>query len=422
MPKRARELSALEVGRLKKAGYYSVGGVPGLALKVGDEKTTRSWILRYSVGETRRDMGLGSASEVSLAEARAKAKEARALLRDGRDPLTEAKVARAHALAAQAQSKTFEYCAKAYIEAKSPEWKNAKHAWQWQQSLIEVAAAKIGQQAVSEIELPHILSVLEPIWKSTPESAQRLRGRLELVLDWATVRGYREGANPARWRGHLEAVLPNPAKFVKVEHFESLPPAAVPEFMTQLRAVEGISAVCLEFTILCASRSGETRLARWSEIDFAGAVWHVPAERMKRKVQHDVPLSSAALKLLKALPKGKPDELVFPSPRGDGAGPMSDMAMLSLLRRLEVPAVVHGFRSSFRVWCAESTNVASEVAEAALAHGLKSQVEAAYMRSNLFYKRITLMERWAQFLSGSPPAATGTPITRKNGARAAASG
>jgi integrase len=334
---------------------------------------------------------------VSLAQARQKAKDARELVRQGINPIDAAKAARSAAAAALAASQTFAQCAAAYVRAKSPEWSNAKHAWQWTASLATYADPVIGNLLVKDVDTPHVLRVLEPVWTTKTETATRLRGRIEAILDWAIARGYREGPNPARWKGHLSVMLPSPKKIAPAEHHAAMPFADVPAFMRKLEAVDAQGARALRFTILCASRSGEVRGARWSEIDDAARVWTIPAERMKARKEHRVPLSDHALQLLRELPRD--GDLVLPAPRG---GKLSDMTMTAVLRRLGVDAVPHGFRASFKTWASERANFPREVVEAALAHTLENKVEAAYQRGDLFDKRARLMQAWADYCVGGP--------------------
>lgn len=393
MPKIARELSALAVKHLKAPGLHFVGGVPGLALQVSPTGG-RSWVLRAMVGGKRRDMGLGGFPEVTLADARDKAKTARKQIDGNVDPINaraEGKAALRNSVAIRI---TFSEAAKEYIAANEASWRNAKHCQQWRNSLETYANPVIGKLSLREIDLPHILKILEPIWQEKTETATRLRGRIEQVLDWGTVRGYRDGLNPARWRGHLDKILAKPQKLAKVKHHASLPWAEIGDFMTRLRQAEGMGARALEFAILTASRSGEVRGATWDEIDLEAGEWNIPAGRMKAAKAHRVPLSSAAVALLKALPPMAGNANVFPAPRG---GQLSDMTLTAVLRRMKVDVVPHGFRSTFREWAGESTGYPREVIEHALAHQLADKAEAAYQRGSLFPKRINLMQDWANF-------------------------
>ena len=411
MPKKAKELSALAVSKLKTEGRYAVGGADGLHLRIAG--ASRAWVLRLAVGTRtnakgntvvhRRDIGLGSYPEVSLAEAREKTRELRKQVRDGIDPIEERKVTKVRAALEAAKSKTFEECANAYIEANRAGWKNEKHVQQWQNTLATYAFPKIGQLPVAAIDTGLVLSVLQQetgedkaqLWHAKTETASRLRGRLESILDWAAFRGYREGENPARWKGHLEHELPARSKVQKIEHHAALPYAELGAFMVELRKREGLSARALEFAILCASRSGEVRGATWAEIDLPGRIWTVPAERMKAGKEHRVPLSDEAVKLLEALPRIVGNDYVFPAPRG---GQLSDMALTAVLRRMERGGLTqHGFRSTFRDWAGETTAYPREVCEHALAHKLADGVEAAYQRGDLLAKRARLMADWARY-------------------------
>ncbi|MFY9480101.1 MAG: integrase arm-type DNA-binding domain-containing protein [Aquabacterium sp.] len=413
MPKRIAEMSALGVSRLKDPGLHFVGGVAGLGLQV-TATGARSWVLRIHVEGKRREMGLGAFPDVTLSQARDKAREQRQLLDRGIDPVEyRLKERRANA-AAQASSVTFEEAAKAYIAAHESGWRNAKHGQQWTNTLTTYAYPEIGQVLVRDIGLPHILKVLESIWKTKTETATRLRGRLEAVLDWSTARDYRQGLNPARWRGHLDKLLPKPAKVTKVEHHAALPVADVGGFISDLRQQEGMGARALEFAILTAARSGEVRGATKGEIDLDAGVWIVPAVRMKAGKEHRVPLSQAAIDLVKALPKIADSDLVFTSPRG---GQLSDMTLTSVLRRMEVDAVPHGFRSTFRDWTAERTSYPRDMAEMALAHTIGDKVEAAYRRGDMLDKRRQMMEDWAAFCATAEPTeAKVTPLKRKTAA------
>ncbi|MGE3249056.1 MAG: tyrosine-type recombinase/integrase [Hyphomonadaceae bacterium] len=290
---------------------------------------------------------------------------------------------------------TFRRCAEIYIDAHAPAWRNAKHRWQWRNTLEKHAYPVFGDLDVAAIDDGLIMQVLDPIWQTKNETASRLRGRLEAVLDWARVRGFRSGDNPARWRGHLQKALPAPRKSLRVRHHPAMPYAQIAEFMTALRANGSASAQALEFTILTAARTGEAIGADWSEIDLDQCVWTVPAERMKAGREHRVPLSNRAIEILRARAAVQSGGPVFANRRGE---PLSNMALLMLLRRLTGrDFTVHGFRSSFRDWAAEQTDFPREVAEAALAHTLEDKVEAAYRRSDLFEKRAALMAAWTDF-------------------------
>lgn len=395
MPRKATELSALEVKRLTTPGMHAVGGVAGLYMQVLPTGA-RTWVLRARIAGKRRDMGLGGFPDVPLAQAREKARDARAKIDSGIDPITERAAARS-ALAAQRGAEiTFDEAARKFIEAKSLEWKNAKHAAQWSSTLQTYASPTIGTLQVRDVALAHVMKILEPLWAVKTETASRLRGRIESVLDWATVRGYRHGDNPARWKGHLDKILAKPGKVAKVEHHEALPIDKVSTFVRDLRERAGVAARALEVLILTAARSGEIRGMRWDEVDFQSGVWTIPAERMKAGKEHRVPLSARVIKILREQEAQRIEdaELVFPAPRG---GMLSDMTMTAVMRRMEVNAVPHGFRSTFRDWASERTNYPHHVAEMALAHSIGDKVEAAYRRGDLFDKRRRMMDEWSKF-------------------------
>lgn len=393
MARKAKELSALQVGRLTSPGNHAVGGVSGLYLYVNDAGA-RSWVLRTMVGTKRRHMGLGGFPDVPLARAREKARAARDDIDQGIDPIAQRREAASLLRAQQATEKTFQQAAEGFLEAHGDTWKNPKHRTQWASTLKTYAYPVMGNLLVRDVGQEHVLAALEPIWKTKNETASRLRGRIENVLDWATVRKYRAGENPARWKGHLDMLLPAPGKIQKVEHHRALPIDATAAFMADLRQREGTAAKALEFTVLCAARSGEVRGAVWPEFDLDVGVWTVPPERMKATKEHRVPLSESALRILRAQPRLKDIELVFPSARGKQ---LSDMAMTAVMRRMEVDAVPHGFRSTFRDWARERTNYPRDLAEQALAHALDNKVEAAYRRGDALEKRRLMMQEWADF-------------------------
>lgn len=409
MPKLAKELGPLAVSKLAAPGLHFVGGVQGLAMQVG-AGASRSWVLRIVIGGKRREMGLGPYPEVTLAAARDRARQARELVRQGIDPIERQQAAQSALRAAAAAVVNFREASERYIAAHEAGWKNAKHAQQWRNTLEQHAHPVLGTLHVRDIGTPQVLRVLEPIWVSTNETASRLRGRIEQVLDWATARGLREGENPARWRGHLDKLLARPSKVNKRTHHPAVPVAEMGSFMERLRAAEGTGARALEFLIYTAARSGEVRGATWGEIDMTGKVFTVPGDRMKAGKEHRVPLSPPAMALLKALPKGKAEDLVFPAPRG---GVLSDMTLTAVMRRLKVSAVPHGFRSTFRDWAAERTNYPREVAEMALAHAIGDKVEAAYRRGDLFERRRRMMADWAAFLSRPDGAARVVQLASK---------
>lgn len=367
--------------------------------------------------QRRSEVGLGGYPALTLQQVREKAREAREKIAQGIDPIAERKAARSALMASRATEITFEEAAKQYIAAKSPEWKNAEHAKQWSNTLETYAFPKIGKLQVRDIDTPHVLEVLEPIWTVKTETASRVRGRIEAVLDWATVRKYRDGQNPARWKGYLDSMLPEPTKVAKNGNHAALPFAEAFAFMKHLRKMDGAGARALEFTILTAARSGEVRGATWDEIDLEARVWTIPAGRMKMGKEHEVPLTEDAVALLKALLRFEDNNLVFPASRG---GELSDMTLAAVIKRMHESetkagrkgyidpkqadkngdpkvATPHGFRSTFRDWAAEQTDHPREVAEMALAHSIESKVEAHYRRGNLLQKRRALMEDWASF-------------------------
>lgn len=394
MPRKARELSPLEVRRLTRAGRWSVGGVDGLALQV-TESGARTWVLRVTVGGRQREMGLGSFPTVPLAEARERARAHRAQVAEGADPIAQRRALKSAAAAERSSQQDFATVSAQYIAQHEKSWKNPKHGAQWTATLKTYAEPVIGSLLVRDITTAHVVQVLEPIWTSKTETATRVRSRIELVLDFAAARGLRDGPNPARWRGNLDAALPKASRVAKVEHHAAVAVADVPAFFTRLCTQAGMGARALEFAILTAARSGEVRGAVWKEFDLEAALWTVPAARMKAGREHRVPLSAAALALLKAQPKGGGDALVFPGKRGQ----LSDMSLTAVLRRMKVAATAHGFRSTFRDWAAERTSYASEIAEMALAHAVGDKVEAAYRRGDLLLRRVSMMDDWGHFLT-----------------------
>ena len=396
MPRKARELSPLEVRRLRRPGRSCVGGVDGLALQV-TAAGSKSWVLRIAVAGKQREMGLGSFPSVTLADAREKARQHRAQVSEGTDPISARHTLASAAAAQRNAQKTFTEVAAQYIAQHQKSWKNEKHGAQWAATLQTYVEPVVGSLFVGDITAAHVIRVLEPIWTTKTETATRVRSRMELVLDFAAARGWREGLNPARWRGNLDAAFPKASKVSKVTHHAALEVSSVGRFMNRLRNQVGMGARALEFAVLTAARSGEVRGATWSEIDLSSAVWTVPADRMKAGREHRVPLSVPAIALLHSLPGGVADQLVFPGMRG----PLSDMSLTAVLRRMEVPVTAHGFRSTFRDWVAEYTQHSNEVAEMALAHAVGDKVEAAYRRGDLFEKRVALMNDWATFIEGS---------------------
>lgn len=394
MPKKARELAARQVATIRKPGFHAAGGVPGLLLQVTEGG--RSWVFRYQVAGKRRNMGLGSFDDLGLAEARERAAAARRLVLDGRDPIDVRRAERAESAIRAAKAMTFRQCAEAYIAAHRAGWKNPKHAAQWPSTLETYVFPIFGKLPVAAIDVGLVMQAVEPIWTAKPETAGRVRGRIESVLDWATARGYRDGENPARWRGHLDNLLPARAKVQRVEHHAALPYGDVGAFMAELRAQPGTAARALEFAILTAARTGEVIGARWDEINIAERLWTIPAERMKAAREHRIPLSDCAMAIVEAMAESRSGDFVFGG--GKPGQPLSNMALLMTLRRMKRDDLTaHGFRSTFRDWAAERTNFPSEVAEMALAHTVSDKVEAAYRRGDLFQKRRQLAEAWARF-------------------------
>jgi integrase len=388
-------LSAADIGKANRRGLYGDGG--GLFLQIA-ANGSRSWLFRYSRNDRARHIGLGATHAVSIAEAREKARECRARLNDGVDPLEHKKALHAAARLEAAKAMTFDQCAEAYIAAHQAGWKNSKHAAQWRNTLATYVTPVFGRLPIQHIDTTLIMKALDPIWRSKPETASRLRGRIEAVLSWAIVHGYRDGENPARWKGHLDQLLPARTRVRAVEHHAALPYDAIGAFMTDLRRREAVAARALEFLILTACRTSEVLEARWSEIDITNQVWVIPGNRMKAGREHRVPLSDAALVVLERMQAVRDGDLVFPgAKRGK---PLSNMAMLVLLRRMgRGDLTAHGFRSTFRDWAAERTNFPSEVAEMALAHTIASKTEAAYRRGDLFDRRRRIMAEWAKFCS-----------------------
>jgi integrase len=390
-------LTAKHVTKLITPGRYHDGH--GLYLRVVSP-TNRHWLLRYELFGRERWLGLGSARDTDLAKARERARDARNKLWDGVDPIDARTAERAIRALEAARTITFEKVALAYFDAHETQWSNAKHRAQFLSTLKMYAFRKIGSLPVAAIDVGLVLKVIEPIWHSKTETANRVRGRIESVLDYATVRGYRTGDNPARWKGYIENALPARNKVKKAVHHAALPFGEVPQFLIALRGRDGLAARAIEFLILCASRTGEVIGATWNEIDFAAKTWTIPADRMKAKKEHRVPLSDRALEILESLPREDGNPFVFIGPRKNG---LSNMALAAVLRRMERrDLTIHGFRSSFRDWAAESTNHANFVVEMALAHAVANAVEAAYRRGDLLAKRTHLMADWARYCASEP--------------------
>jgi integrase len=393
-------------------GFHCDGGGLYLSvkpLKAGGEGVSRSWIFRYRRAGRLRDLGLGPITTVGLAAARERARGARQGLLDGIDPIEERQAARVAAAVTAARRMTFEQCAESYIEANRSGWKNEKHAGQWRATLLNYAYPVIGSLPVDVVETLHVMQILQPVWNTKTETASRVRGRIEKVLDRAKALKLRSGDNPARWTGHLDQLLPKRSQVAPVEHHEALPYAELPQFMTELRRLESLSARALEFTILTAARTGDTIGAVRSEIDRKEGLWTVPAGRLKGKKgarmrDHVVPLSDRALQILEGLSEG-PSEYLFAN---DDGSPLSNMAMLECLRGLRPGLTVHGCRSTFKDWCSEVTAFPNEMSEMALAHAVADKVEAAYRRGDMREKRRRLMDDWATF--ANRPASSASKI------------
>lgn len=423
MPRVAKELGPLDIKRASHAGgkrntMLPVGGVAGLYLQV-TPNGGKTWVLRAALAGKRAEMGLGGFPTVTLAQAREKAREARDKIDQGIDPLAERKAARAALVAAARRGLTFTDAMNRYLDAKMEAFSNAKHKAQWRATLETYAEPELGAMLVQDIQVKDVLRLLQPIWSDRTVTAKRVRGRIEAVLSWATVSGHRTGDNPARWAGNLKELLPAPAKLAKADNHPALTLDDAPAWFAALQAREGFGARALEFAALTAARSGEVRGAVWAEIDLDRALWTIPADRMKVSREHRIPLSPAAVALLRAMPRLDGTEMVFPSSKG---GQLSDMTLSATMRRMHEteieaqrpgfidrvnkrPAVPHGLRSTFRDWVAERTHFPGEMAEVALAHKISSAVEAAYRRGDMIEKRRRMMADWSDFLSGAKEAA-----------------
>lgn len=416
------------INAARSPGNYTDGGGLYLSVVEGSDPDTgktwlrRAWIFRYATGEVRqsrtgksrrveREMGLGSYPDTTLAEAREKARLARKARDEGTDPIDAKREAETKRRIEKSRTKTFDEAGAEFIKSQETGWRNAKHIAQWSNTLRDYASPIIGKLPVRIIDTPLVMQVLEQevtgqdgkparLWDARPETASRLRGRIERILSWAKVHGYRTGENPAQWRGHLDQLLPKKTQVRAVEHHAALPYAELPEFMSELRDRTAVAARALEFTILTASRTGEVIGAKWEEIDYGNRIWTVPPKRMKGKREHRVTLSDAALDVLAEMQADRINEFVFPGDFGDG---LSNMSMLMLLRRMDYESItVHGFRSTFKTWAAEQTNHQKETVESALAHVNGDKVEAAYQRGEMLDKRRRLMEAWGQFALRGP--------------------
>jgi len=431
MPKIATELNDLQVRRLDQPGWHAVGGVAGLLLQVrkpsgASTKLARSWVLRIQNGSKRVPLGLGSYPQLTLKEARERARQLVLEARDGVDLLESKRARRQALLDAQAKSKTFLEVAAEYIEAHSADYTNDKHRKQWASTLESYAYPVIGKMPVASIEMTHILQVLTQettghdgkpakLWYSKPQTGYRLLGRIKTVLDAASVAGYRSGTNPATWTGYLDTQLPSPKKVRPVKHHKAAPYERIGEVMAALRRNDSISSKALQFLCLTAVRSGSVRLAQWDEIDFQKKLWTIPAANTKTRQEHRVPLQPEAIELLKSVPRMVGVKRIFPSPRGTA---LSDMALSQLMRGLlergeiTVEAVPHGFRSTFRDWAAEKTSYPDEIRKAASGHTVGDATQKAYQRTDLLEKRRELMNDWATFLAGTPRHRTVSSLKR----------
>ena len=407
MAQNINRLKALKVKQLKEPGWYPDGR--GLYLQVSSTGS-KSWVYRYEMNGKERRQGLGSFLDVSLEEARKTAGDCRQLRTNGIDPIDHKRKLETNRRLEAAKGVTFKECATSYIDSHKAGWKNSKHESQWRNTLETYAYPVMGKLSVQDIDVGLIMKVLEPIWFTKTETASRVRQRIENVLDWAKVRNYRTGENPAQWKGHLDKLLPKRTKVQKVKHHNAMPYVDLPEYFRSLRKVDTLASKALAFTILTATRSNEAREAAWSEIDLKAEIWTIPDERMKAGRMHRVPLTKECLAILKEAKKLKVNDYVFPGLRKDK--PITDAALLKQLKQTHPTLTVHGFRSSFRDWCAEMANYPRELAEAALAHTLKDQTEAAYQRGDMFAKRRKLMGAWATYCTKGKKTADVVPINK----------
>ena len=418
----ANKLTVKRIQRFEKAGRYSDGG--NLFLQVSPSGG-KSWLFRYEYKGVERAMGLGSINTFSLVEARERARRARQLLRDGIDPLEARKAATTAKALEDAKVKTFERAAVEYFDGHATKWTNQHYQKKFLATLKQYAFPKIGKLPVSAIDTPLVISVIEPIWLVKNATASRVRGRIEMVLDWCTVRGFRVGDNPARWSGHLEEALPAVTR--KPAHHAALPYKEVPAFIVELNSLAGITPRAMEFLILCASRSGEVVKARWNEVTLdavpvmtrdgdgrestvMGPCWIVPAQRMKEKVQHRIPLSARAVKILEELPREKGNDFIFIGTRK--GKPIGSNAFGKLIKAMKHDVTTHGFRSSFRDWAGEVTAFPADVCEVALAHKIGGKVQQAYQRGDLLEKRRVMMKAWAAFCTAPKHSGEVVPIRK----------
>ena len=418
MPRAAKELSALDIKRMKHPGHgrnvtFAVGGVSGLVLQI-TPTGSRAWLLRTQVGDKRREIGMGGFPDVTLAMARERARVAKDKIRQGIDPVVERKAARAALSTAQRRGLTFADAVDRCLAAKLDAFGNSKHRDQWRNTLQTYATPELGAMLVQDITVQDVVRVLEPIWQEKTETATRVRGRIEAVMSWATVAGHRSGDNPARWLGNLKELLPAASKVAKSDNQPAVQIEDAPRWFAAIRARDGMGSRAVEFAALTAARSQEVRGAQWDEIDLKSGMWTIPAQRMKMDREHRVPLAPEAIAMLKVLPRFADNPLVFPAPRG---GKLSDMTLSAAMKRLHEtdvsqgepgfvdrvskrPAVPHGLRSTFRDWVAEHTHFPGDMAEVALAHKISNAAEASYRRGDMIEKRRAMMGAWSGYLTG----------------------
>lgn len=408
MAKKIHRLTALQVKQITNPGWYADG--QGLYLQVS-QSGSKSWVYRYQKAGKERRHGLGPYPSVSLENARRGAEFCRQLRAEGNDPIDYKRQLELNRQLENAKGITFKECALAYIDSHKAGWKNRKHESQWRNTLETYAFPIMGNLSVQHIDVGLVLKVLEPIWFEKTETASRVRQRIENILDWAKVRNHRTDENPARWRGHLEKLLPKRTKVQKVKHFAAMPYNELPDYFRSLRKIDTLAAKTLAFTILTATRSNEAREAKWEEIDLKAKAWIIPDERMKAGRPHRVPLTQECIEILNEVKRLKVNELVFPGLRK--GKPISDAALLKHLKQTHHELTIHGFRSSFRDWCAEMTNYPGALAEAALAHTLKDKTEAAYQRGDMLDRRRNLMDAWANYCMNGQKTADVVPIQKQ---------
>jgi integrase len=409
MARTIHRLTAAKVANLKDKGLYPDGG--GLYLRV-TSTASKSWIYRFTTDGALRDMGLGPVPTVSLAKARELAAECRTKRLQGIDPIDARREERTRTKLSDVRNMTFRQCAEALIASHEPSWRNATHRHQWRRSMVTHVYPILGDLITSDIDTERVLQVLQPMWATTPETASRVRGRIEAVLDWAKVRGARTGENPARWRGHLASLLPKRSRLARVQHHRALPYLEISSFLAELRQHTSVASKALQFLIFTVGRSGEVLGARWDEIDLEGRVWTLPPARMKAHQEHRVPLSRPAIAILEELAELRQNEFVF---FGRKLGrSLSESVFEYLLRQTgRTDITTHGFRSTFRDWAGECTSFPREIAEAALAHVVGSEVERAYRRGDALEKRRKVMEAWADYCECQPASAKVVALGRQ---------